>query len=130
MIELVKKRLASLGYTVTDTDLIALDFEILKERDYIESECGCIPDELRYHMIDWIVASFLLAKKSEGALESIGTTEFTSAPLRALTEGDVRVEWGGSGSSGVKTPDERVDEITQGLLKTRKLIALYRRIKW
>ena len=130
MIELVKKRLASLGYTVTDADVLALDFEILKERDYIESECGRIPDELRYHMVDWVVANFLLAKKSEGALETIGTTDFTSAPLRALTEGDVRVEWGGSGSSGVKTPDERVDEITKSLLKTRKMIAQYRIIKW
>jgi len=130
MIELVKKRLASLGYAVTDADMLALDFEILKERDYIESECGRIPDELKYHMIDWIVANFLLAKKSEGALETIGTTDFTSAPLKAITEGDVRVEWGGSGSTGVKTPDERVDEIVKGLMKSRYRIALYRRIKW
>jgi len=129
MRQLIDDRLNALGYTSTDSDSdnFTLNFLISKEEEFVKSECGGkIPDALKFEIVDWVVAYFLRDKKAAGALTKIGDIDFTEAPLRALTEGDIRAEW----AVGTKTAAERFDDLIEGLLKSKEQLALFRVIKW
>jgi len=128
MIDLIKDRLEGLGYVIEQRDTLTLRFLLIKEQDFVKAECGGkIPQELDYLIIDWVVAAFLLEKKSAGAITKIGDIDFTETPLKSLTEGDIRVEWGSTGS---KSPEERFDDLISELFKSRERLSLFRKMRW
>ena len=129
MLELIIERLKGLGYEMTDGDRFTLNFILSKEIDYVKSECGgAVPDGLKYPIIDWIIAEFLINKKGSGALTKIGDIDLNEAPLKSLVEGDIRADWGGG---NVKSAEERFDELVGSLTKGRtRLMGLYRVMIW
>lgn len=91
MIETIKLRLASLGYTCTDDDAFALQFCIDKVEQHIKHFCNIstIPTCLEAVQVDMVCGEFLLAKKTMGQLTSIQIEPI----VKRLTEGDTTVEY-------------------------------------
>ncbi len=91
MIETVKQRLASLGYTCTDDDAFALQFCIDKVNQHIKHFCNIseIPVCLETVQVDMVCGEFLLAKKTMGQLTSVQIEPI----VKRLTEGDTTVEY-------------------------------------
>jgi len=127
MLDDVKKRLESFGYTVTDADAWVLDFIIQKVENQIKNECNvdAVPDGLHNIAVDMVVGEFLLNKKSRGQLEGFDL----EAAVKQIHEGDTSVTFAiGDGS---KTPEERLDELILYLMNYGKgKFAAYRCIKW
>lgn len=91
MIETVKERLASLGYTCTEEDAFALQFCIDKVEQHIKHFCNVneIPACLEAVQVDMVCGEFLLAKKTMGQLTSVQIEPI----VKRLTEGDATVEY-------------------------------------
>lgn len=91
MIETVKERLASLGYTCTDEDAFALQFCIDKVNQHIKHFCNIteVPACLEHVQVDMVCGEFLLSKKTMGQLTSVQIEPI----VKRLTEGDATVEY-------------------------------------
>ena len=91
MIELVKQRLTSLGYTCTEADAFALQFCIDKVAQHIKHVCNIaeIPVCLEAAQVDMVCGEFLMQKKTMGQLTSIQI----DGVVKRLTEGDTTVEY-------------------------------------
>jgi hypothetical protein len=126
MLEDVKKRLLSLGYTFVDSDAWVIDFIILKVEGHIKNQCNIlfVPDELYQNAVDMVVGEFLHGKKGSGQLTGFDL----DAAVKNIQEGDTSVTYAiGSGS---KTPEERLDEVINFLLHSDVDYSSYRKIKW
>jgi len=98
MMEKIKQRLASLGYTYTEADAFALGLILEKITGRICHACnissipaGCMDAEI----IDAVCGEFLAGKKATGTLTGVEL----EAVVKAITEGDTKVEFA-TGSSG------------------------------
>lgn len=127
MLEDVTARLASFGYTVTESDAWVLGFIITKVEDHIKSECNvdAVPDGLYSIAVDMAVGEFLLNKKATGSLEGFDLT----AAIKQIQEGDTSVTYAfGNGDS---TPEQRLDALINYLINYGKgSFASYRTFKW
>lgn len=127
MLEDVKMRLGSFGYTVTDADSWVLNFIIRKVENHIKNECNIssIPDGLYNIAVDMVVGEFLLSKKSTGQLTGFDL----SAAIKQIEEGDTSITYAiGSGDS---TPEQRLDALISYLMNNGKNeFVSYRRVKW
>ena len=98
MMDNVKQRLSTLGYTYTDADGFAL---VLVHDKIVARIChacnistipaGCMDAEI----IDAICGEFLAGKKATGTLSGVEL----EAVVKAITEGDTKVEFA-TGSTG------------------------------
>ena len=66
MLEKVKERLQSFGYTLKDGDEVILNFSIQKVENTIKNDCNVssIPDGLVNIAVDMAIGEFLTAKKT------------------------------------------------------------------
>lgn len=126
MLEDVKKRLESLGYTFVDSDTWILDFIIIKVENHIKSQCNTlsVPEGLHENAVDMVCGELLLGKKGSGQL--IGFDLETA--VKSIQEGDTNVTY--AFGSGSKTPEERLDVLINFLLHSEVDYSSYRRLKW
>lgn len=109
-----------LGYTVTEEQRGAVDYavSIAAERLKAELNRADIPDALHYTHIDLAAGIFLQNTQSAAA-----AGESSSAPVKSISEGDVRVEYD-TASGSIST---LIAELTN---PPEKILSAYRRIKW
>lgn len=126
LIEDIKNRLASFGYTLLDTDSFALEFVIDKVENKIKNECSIteIPDGLYQVEIDRICGEFLFAKKQSGQL-----TEYNFDLIeKQIQDGDTSVTYAVEAG---QTPEQRFDKLVRSLMDTGKgEFASFRRLRW
>jgi len=126
LIEDIKNRLASFGYTLLDTDNFALEFVIDKVENKIKNECNIteIPDGLNQVEIDRICGEFLFAKKQSGQL-----TEYDFDLIeKQIQDGDTTVTYAVEAG---QTPEQRFDKLVKSLMDTGKgEFASFRRLRW
>lgn len=127
MLQEVKDRLQTLGYSATTNDDPLLNFIIIKNDSYVKTYCGiaAFPAELHQVMVDMNVGEFLLNMKNSGQSINIDL----SAETTSVQEGDTRVDF--SIGKGTMTNEQRVDKLINHLINGRKHELLtYRKISW
>lgn len=124
MIELVKQRLASLGYTCTDEDAFALQFCIDKVNQHIQHFCNIseIPACLETVQVDMVCGEFLLAKKTMGQLTSVQIEPI----VKKIQEGDATVEYAATVDREA-TFNAYLDKMVRG--HDAELVA-HRKLRW
>lgn len=117
--EEVAGRLAMLGYTVTEEQRGAVDYAIAMATEKLIAELNRadIPDALHYTHIDVAAGIFLQNTQATAGANS-------SAPVKSISEGDVRVEYDTATGSTVSA---LIAELTN---PPEKILAAYRRFKW
>ena len=129
MLDRIKERLQSLGYTVKDSDDIAINFAMQKVENTIKNDCNisAIPDGLMNIAIDMVVGEFLMSKKTfaPNDLPSLNL----EVAIKQIQEGDTNIAFAiGEGS---KTDEQRLDSFINYLLSYgRGEFNTYRRFKW
>lgn len=123
MLEEVKLRLASFGYTATTADDWMLNFCISKVETHIKNNCNAaeVPEGLRLIAIDMACGEFLFGKKQSG--QSVGI-DFEAA-VKSIVEGDTTITFDATSSAEAK-----YDTLVGYLLHSEVDFAAYRRIKW
>jgi hypothetical protein len=120
----VVTRLAMLGYTATDADEASITYAVNQSAAYILTQTNLteMPDGLYYTQVDYAAGLFLQAKSISGGL----STTLTGGGLKAVTEGDVKVEY-----DTTNTPESRLTALIAGLMTiSESVLAAYRRLKW
>ena len=86
----VTARLSALGYTVTETDSAALDYNIKKAETTLKVRTNQleVPEGLFYVWADMAAGMFLTDKKASGALSEVYDFD---APAKSISEGDTSV---------------------------------------
>ena len=123
MIEVVIKRLESLGYKVVDGDSWALNFIIEKVSDHIENACDIekIPDNLFLFAVDMVCAEFLSGKRAIGQLEGFDV----DIAVKQIKEGDTTVTY--AIADGV----DPLESLTQGMKASlQEQLVRFRRLAW
>lgn len=92
----IKERLAQLGAQVEEADEEAILFAENKTCEHIKNVCNLdyVPDELECLAIDMACGEFLRDRLLSGMLGDFDTV----GALKAITEGDVKVEYDGGDS--------------------------------
>lgn len=129
MIDKVKERLISFGYTMQNGDEIGLSFAISKVESTIKNDCNIseIPDGLERIAIDMSVGEFLLAKKTF-AVNDIAGLDLDTV-VKQIQTGDTNVTF--AIGDGNHTPEQRLDVLINYLLTYgREQFSAYRRIRW
>lgn len=124
MVNDVKARLQSLGYTVTDSDQYALEFAIEKTTWAIINACNvsAVPDGLRNIAVDMACGEFLSIKKATGQLPEDFDAE---AAVKSIKEGDTQVTYA---VGDMAAPfDWLVDYLTS---QGKSQFVHYRRLSW
>ena len=87
----IKTRLIQLGIEFDDEDEAALDFAVNRTAEHIKNTCNRedVPPELEYLAVDMACGEFIKARAMAGIL----TDDDIQGALKAITEGDVRVEY-------------------------------------
>lgn len=129
MLERVKERLQSLGYTVKDSDDIAINFAMQKVENTIKNDCNvsAIPDGLMNIAIDMVVGEFLMSKKTFAPNDLLNFN--LDSAIKQIQEGDTNISFAiGEGS---KTDEQRLDSFIDYLLNYgRDEFITYRRFRW
>lgn len=127
MLEEVKKRLESFGYSYNESDSWVLGFVIEKVINVIKAECNVseVPEGLEQIAIDMVCGEFLFSKKQFGQL----TDYDFEAIAKSVKDGDTTVTFAiGEGNS---TPEQRFNSAVQYLMTYGKsAFASHRCIKW
>ena len=129
MLEQVKERLVSFGYTLLDGDEAILAFSIQKAENTIKNDCNVssIPDGLANIAIDMAVGEFLTAKKTFSP-ESIAGLDLDFA-VKQIQAGDTNTVFA-TGEASL-TPEQRLNHFLNYLLTYgREEFACYRRLRW
>lgn len=127
MLDDVKARLLSFGYTTTADDDWVLGFMIKKVSDEIKADINAttIPDGLYNVAIDMVVGNFFFERKAQGKLTEYDITEV----VKSIQEGDTKVEY--AIDAGSKTPEQRLDELISYLLTNGKAsFSAFRSLSW
>jgi len=126
MLDDVKKRLESFGYTVTDADAWVLDFIIKKVENHIKNQCNTstVPEGLYEIAVDMAVGEFLLGKKNIGQLTGFDL----DAAIKSIQEGDTNITY--AFGNGSMTPEERLNQLIDYLMHPEADFVSYRCLKW
>jgi len=126
MLEDVKRRLESFGYTATDADGWALGFVIDKVTSHIKNSCNIvdIPDGLKEIAVDMVAGEFLKGKKGTGQLDE--SELLASDAVSQIKLGDTNVQFDAAASASVQL-DSLIAHLLRGY--TADLVT-YRRLKW
>lgn len=129
MLDRVKKRLESFGYTFLDGDEVILTFSIQKVKNTIKNDCNipCIPDGLVNIAIDMVVGEFLLLKKTFTPTDLEGfDLEYA---VKQIQTGDTNTVF--ATGEGSLTPEQRLTSFINYLLSYgRTEFHSFRRIRW
>ena len=129
MLERVKERLQSLGYTVKDSDDIAINFAMQKVENTIKNDCNvsAIPDGLMNIAIDMVVGEFLMSKKTFAPNDLLNFN--LDSAIKQIQEGDTNISF--AVGEGSKTDEQRLDGFIDYLLNYgRDEFITYRRFRW
>lgn len=129
MLERVKERLQSLGYTVKDSDDIAINFAMQKVENTIKNDCNVsvIPDGLMHVAINMVVGEFLMSKKTFAPNDLLNFN--LDAAIKQIQEGDTNISF--AVGEGSKTDEQRLDSFIDYLLNYgRDEFITYRRFRW
>lgn len=129
MLERIKERLQSLGYTVKDSDDIAINFAIQKVENTIKNDCNvsAIPDGLIHVAINMVVGEFLMSKKTFAPNDLLNFN--LDAAIKQIQEGDTNISF--AVGEGSKTDEQRLDSFIDYLLNYgRDEFIAYRRFRW
>ena len=129
MLERVKERLQSLGYTVKDSDDIAINFAMQKVENTIKNDCNvsAIPDGLMNIAIDMVVGEFLMSKKTFAPNDLLNFN--LDSAVKQIQEGDTNISF--AVGEGSKTDEQRLDSFIDYLLNYgRDEFITYRRFIW
>lgn len=121
----IKNRLAFFGYTLLDSDTLAMNFVIDKVENKIKNECNIteIPDGLYQVEIDRICGEFLFAKKQSGQL-----TEYDfEASIKEIKDLDTTVVYAVGSDSSEKQFDSLIDSLRN--YGEREILS-FRRLRW
>lgn len=123
MLDDVKQRLSSFGYSPTPADDWVLNFCIEKVETHIKNSCNVteVPDGLRSVAVDMASGEFLFGKKQSG--QPVGL-EFESV-VKQITEGDTTVAFESKNS-----PEAKYDSLISYLMHGETDFSAYRCIKW
>jgi hypothetical protein len=123
MLEDIKQRLQSLGYTVVITDEWMIGFCKDKIENHIKNSCNMaeVPNGLQSVAVDMTCGEFLFGKKQSG--QSVGI-DFESV-VKQITEGDTTITFDTSASAEAK-----YDTLISYLMHSEVDFAAYRCIKW
>ncbi|GAA0229567.1 hypothetical protein [Metaclostridioides mangenotii] len=125
LLEDIKNRLEFFGYTLLDSDSLALDFVIDKVENSIKNICSIteIPDGLYQVEIDRICGEFLFAKKQSGQL-----TEYDfEASIKEIKDLDTTVVY----AVGSDSSEKQFDLLIDGLRNCGEgEILSFRRLRW
>ena len=129
MLERIKERLQSLGYTVKDSDDIAINFAMQKVENTIKNDCNvsAIPDGLIHVAINMVVGEFLMSKKTFAPNDLLNFN--LDAAIKQIQEGDTNISF--AVGEGSKTDEQRLDSFIDYLLNYgRDEFIAYRRFRW
>jgi hypothetical protein len=129
MLERIKDRLQSLGYTVKDSDDIAINFAMQKVENTIKNDCNvsAIPDGLMNIAIDMVVGEFLMSKKTFAPNDLLNFN--LDSAVKQIQEGDTNISF--AVGEGSKTDEQRLDSFIDYLLNYgRDEFITYRRFRW
>ena len=129
MLERVKERLQSLGYTVKDSDDIAINFAMQKVENTIKNDCNisAIPDGLIHVAINMVVGEFLMSKKTFAPNDLLNFN--LESAVKQIQEGDTNISF--AVGEGSKTDEQRLDSFIDYLLNYgRDEFITYRRFRW
>lgn len=129
MLEMVKERLESFGYTLKDGDEVILTFSIQKVENTIKNDCNVssIPDGLANIAIDMAVGEFLTAKKTFSP-DDIAGLDLDFA-VKQIQEGDTNTVF--ATGEGTLTPEQRLTSFISYLLSYGKAeFNSFRKIRW
>lgn len=129
MLERIKERLQSLGYTVKDSDDIAINFAMQKVENTIKNDCNisAIPDGLMNIAIDMVVGEFLMSKKTFAPNDLLNFN--LDSAIKQIQEGDTNISF--AVGEGSKTDEQRLDSFIDYLLNYgRDEFITYRRFRW
>ena len=129
MLERVKERLQSLGYTVKDSDDIAINFAMQKVENTIKNYCNvsAIPDGLTHVAINMVVGEFLMSKKTFAPNDLLNFN--LDSAIKQIQEGDTNISF--AVGEGSKTDEQRLDCFIDYLLNYgRDEFITYRRFRW
>ena len=125
--EQVIERLKHLGYTYTDEDYGAIDFELNKTINYVINNFtrSTVPEILDPRIIDKVCADFLFYKKNSGSLKNFNY----DAVIKQIKEGDTTIQY--AVGQGEDTPENRFDSFVKSLERGfDKWCVPHRRLSW
>lgn len=129
MLDTLKARLASFGYSLSESDDPLLLFSLQKAQTSVKNLCNLnlVPDGLAGITVDMAAGEFLNALKtfSPNSLESLDL----DTAVKQIKLGDTETVFAvGQGSF---TPEQRLDAFINFLLSSGKeQLSAYRRLKW
>lgn len=129
MLDKVKERLQSFGYTLKDGDEVILNFSIQKVENTIKNDCNVssIPDGLVNIAIDMAIGEFLTAKKTFSPNDITGLD--LDFAVKQIQTGDTNTVF--ATGEGSLTPEQRLSAFISYLLTYgRDEFSCYRKIRW
>ena len=123
----VIERLGMLGYTATDADYPAIEYELNEVINYTLNYCNIttIPEIVEPRLIDRVCSYFLYYKKNSGSLEGFNY----DSVIKSIKEGDTTLTY--AVGQGEDTPENRFDAFVKKLeLTYDKWITPHRRLRW
>lgn len=129
MLEDVKTRLHSLGYTLKDGDEALLSFSIQKAENTVKNECNitAVPSELLCTAVDIAVGEFLQAKKTF-APQDITSLDLDFA-VKQIQTGNTSTTF--AVGEGNLTSEQRLDNLISFLINSKRgELLCFRRIRW
>ncbi len=123
----VTARLSALGYTVTEADTAALDYNVKKAENVLRVRTNqlAVPEGLFYVWADMAAGMFLTDKKAAGGLNDL--YDF-SAPAKSVSEGDTSVTFALADSG---TFENQFDAMLAKMVNpSEDMIIAFRRLVW
>lgn len=120
-------RLEVLGYTVTEADGFAVDYNIAKAETKLKVSTNQlkVPEGLNYVWVDMAAGLFLADKKAAGALNCIYDFE---APAKSISEGDTSVTFAIADTGSFE--DQFDVMLAKMITPDEDLITAFRRLVW
>lgn len=129
MLNLVKARIQSFGYTWNDTDDMILSFAVQKVENLICNDCNVssVPDGLLFVAVDMAAGEFLWEKKTFSP-ESLTGIDLDTA-VKQVQMGDMNTVF--AVGEGSLTPEQRLEQFIAYLLENgREQLSAYRKLRW
>lgn len=123
----VTARIEALGYTVTEADRPAVDYNIAKAEANLKASTNQleVPEGLNYVWVDMAAGMFLADKKATGALNCIYDFE---APAKSISEGDTSVTFAIADTGSFE--DQFDAMLAKMITPDDDLIVAFRRLVW
>lgn len=129
MNELVKTRLACIGYIVQDDDIPLIEYIEQSTKQYIKNFCNVdtLPLGLTYAFVNAVCGEFLYQKKSVGGLgDTFDFGTAIEAAIKTIQEGDTNVTLNTEAS-----PEAQFDSLINTMRTIDiSLLVKYRKLVW